>query len=90
MALLPAILALSCARLDRGAAAGEGAELEPQTLPSTDMVPLEWGNLVSVTSAATGDARLLWFQDEAGTIRVVAYKSLPPQLWPTARVIRRN
>ncbi len=89
--LLPAALALSCTSLQQSGTPGEGGELTVEALPSSDSVPLEWGRLVTVTNApAVEGATLLWYQDEAGTVRVVGYNHFTQQLWSYARVIARN
>ena len=65
-------LSLSCAKIEP-VAPGEGG-LVFKALPSPDSIPLEYGNLVSVSSVAGYPHWVqLWFQDENGIIRMVRY-----------------
>ena len=85
------LLPLSCTRIQKPATSAGDAPLPVEQLSSFDAVPSEWGDLVSVSApAGWGDAVLLWFQDEDGTVRVVLYNATTAQLARDARVIRRS
>jgi hypothetical protein len=84
------IPAMSCARLPDVGSPGEGGQLPEQELPTTDLVPLEWGRLVTVTPVADGGASRLWFQDDSGQIRRVVLDENTLRLWPNATVIPRR
>jgi hypothetical protein len=69
-----------------------GIEVDSQTLRRMPgSIPLAWGNLVSVTldPINRNDFRL-WFQDDAGEIRVLGIKSRTHELWTAALVIHRD
>lgn len=83
------LILLSCTALpETGVPDGEMVGIE--ALPSTDMVPLEWGSLVSVTPTGWQGTSVLWFQDDAGNIRAVTFDPTVDQLRPEAYVIRRR
>lgn len=83
------LLPLSCTPLPGSSqVAGEAAAFTE--LPSADEVPIEWGSLVSVTPGPLGEESLMWFQDDAGTIRLVGYDFNAQRLWERAVVIRRR
>ena len=66
-------LSLSCAKIEQPVAPGEGG-LDFKALPSPNSIPLEYGNLVSVSSVAGLPYSVqLWFQDENGILRMVGY-----------------
>ena len=66
-------LSLSCAKIEIPAAPDEGA-LVLKALTSPDSMPLEYGNLISVSSVAGYPYWVqLWFQDESGALRMVRY-----------------
>ncbi len=67
-------LSLSCTKIEQPAARGRG-DLVFKALPSPDSIPLEYGNLVSVSSVAGYQYWVqLWFQDENGILRMVRYR----------------
>jgi hypothetical protein len=78
---------LSCAKLPEP---GTGSTLAVQELPSLTVVPVEWGTLVSTSPMPNARASALWFQDDSGTVRMVAVDHELAQLWPQALVIRRR
>jgi len=79
-----ATMSQGCSRLPGGQ---EGLALEP--LPAGGAIPSAYGRLVGVTSVGSGlDITQLWFQDDAGVIRLVVYGE--NRLWASARVIPRN
>jgi hypothetical protein len=80
----------SCTALPERGPGGEGEMAESQELPSRQMVPIEWGSLVSVTPSEEPSISLLWFQDDAGTVRIVALDLRGPRFRPRATVIRRR
>jgi len=66
-------LSLSCAKIGEPVVPG-GGDLVFKAMPSLDSIPLEYGNLVSVSSVAGYPYYVqLWFQDENGIIRMVRY-----------------
>ena len=70
-----AIMPLSCTKIPEPSIAVKGG-LGTKALPYRDSIPLNWGNLVSVTNVAEYPYWLqLWFQDKNGTIRIVAYSA---------------
>jgi hypothetical protein len=89
VALVIVLLPLSCSRIERPPPAGEEAVAEQ--LPALNAIPLEWGNLISV-SRPPGESLwlLLTFQDEAGTIRIVFYNAVDELLSADVRVIGRS
>ena len=83
------LISLSCTALPETGVPG-GEVVGVQDLPSTDMVPLEWGSLVSVTPTEWRGNSILWFQDDSGTIRFVVFDPTANQLHPQASIIRRR
>ncbi len=73
--LLLAVVVFSipaCRRLESPAA---GGGLPHQTLLNAATLPADWGNLVSVTNAASyPDLLQLWFQDRDGNVRMVVFR----------------
>ena len=85
-----ALLPLSCTKIPQWAGPGQG-KVAIETLPTEDSIPLKWGNLVSVTtSPAARYGFELWFQDEQGNLRMVAYDMLANNLHPNVRFIPRR
>ncbi len=83
------LVALSCTSLPQaGGAVGEEVATT-QALPGADVVPLEWGRLVSVTVTLRAPS-LLWFQDDSGSVRIVSFDHSTRQLQPQATLIRRR
>lgn len=80
---------LACRPLPPTGAPGEGNQVSLQPLPSSDMVPAEWGRLVAVTTGAQS-APILWFQDDSANVRVVSFDLNTRRLWPQAGLIRRR
>lgn len=82
---------LSCTALPQTGGPDREGAIDTQPLPSSDVVPLEWGPLVSVTEAPKmATSSLLWFQDESGSVRIVGFNHATRELWPSARLIRRR
>lgn len=60
-----------------------------ETLPSGDAVPAAWGRLAGVSSVAQyPDLVQLWFEDDAGTVRVVVYRASTGELINARRIAR--
>jgi hypothetical protein len=78
---------LSCAKLPEP---GSASTLMVQELPSLNEVPVGWGALVSTSPMPNANASALWFQDDSGTVRMVAVDHELSKLWPQALVIRRR
>lgn len=81
---------MACRRIQTAGSPGQGGELPEEALPSTDVVPLAWGKLISVTYVPTVDASFLWFQDDAGDVRAVRFNNSTQRMWPQARLVRRK
>ena len=79
----------SCTRLG---APGPGEQpLVLQTLTRTDSIPAAWGKLVSVSSSpGIADLVQLWFQDDAGIIRMAHYNVKDNYLSKQVRMIGRD
>jgi len=86
----PVFLGISCTALPSPGAPGEGGTITLQDLPSTDVVPLEWGALVSTSPVPGTNASALWFQDDSGTVRMVGFDHQTQRLWAQAGVLRRR
>ena len=84
------IVPLACKPIPRAGTPGQNGELAEEALPSTDVVPLAWGKLISVTYVPTVDASILWFQDDAGDVRAVRFNNSTQRMWPQARLVRRK
>jgi hypothetical protein len=82
------VVALSgCRRLGPPEARAKVAVTE--TLPSGDVVPTEWGRLVSVSSIADyTDLVQLWFEDGGGAIRIVVFRVSTGELLSARRISR--
>jgi len=81
---------LSCTRLETPPAP-TGDRLGTETLPALSYIPSEWGKLVSVSTTPIYEGFFqLWFQDENGKIRMVAYSMRGRSLTPSAVVIPRK
>lgn len=87
--LVLVLLPFSCSRIERPPLPGEEAVAEQ--LPEMNEIPSAWGNLISVSRTA-GESRwlLLFFQDEAGTIRIVPYDPGDRRLLADGPVIGRS
>ena len=83
MVLTLAALPLSCVDMPEWAASGEG-DVAVEELPYADAIPLNWGTLVSVTTTNESYRYQLWFQDEAGSVRMVGYDFRANELFATS------
>lgn len=84
------LMPLSCTALPEAGTPGEGGAVAVQDLPGTDVVPLEWGSLVAVTTMPEAAVSTLWFQDDAGTVRRVGFDHRSQKLWPRVQLFRRD
>lgn len=84
------VLCMSCTELPKQLEFEEGEiAMEPNIAPAS--IPMEWGKLVSVTSQPdVMHVYQLWFQDEAGTIRIALYNRNRNMLLNDAMVIPRT
>jgi hypothetical protein len=88
-AIVPVVLLapLACAKLPekaQGAPGGPTAE----AVRSSDSIPLQWGRLVSVTGELP--AQKLWFQNDAGELRMVSFDYDAMRFDSLALVIHRK
>jgi hypothetical protein len=66
------VLAVSCQRL--GEPAGGDRAMGVQKMVQAGSIPASWGKLVSTSSCpAAREWIQLWFQDDAGVVRMAAY-----------------
>ena len=80
------LLASSCARLPE-----QPPDTSFERLPDQNAIPVEWGNLVSVTTPEFSERWIqLWFQDEKGTIRMVTYNLETNRINLKSRMIPRK
>jgi hypothetical protein len=84
------LVAAGCASLSR-----EEVMVDKQattvSMPDTGSIPSDWGQLVSVTNAPqTSNQFHLWFQDEAGTVRLAVYDIRNRRLLSTGWVFERR
>jgi hypothetical protein len=83
------IAGASCTRLGEPASGEQTLAL--QTLTKTDSIPAAWGKLVSVSnSPGIADLVQLWFQDDAGIIRMAHYNVKDNYLSKQFRMIGRD
>ena len=81
---------ISCTRISE-APDQKAVRLGAEKLPALDSIPLEWGKLVSVSTTPIYQGVFqLWFQDENGKIRIVAFDIKNRCLIPDAAVIPRK
>jgi hypothetical protein len=86
--VIVALLLGSCTKLTSTKVTPGGIPVE--TLATHDVVPAEWGNLVSVSSVTEfPDLAQLWFQDGDGNVRYVVVSLRSHELL-NAHVIRRK
>ena len=94
--LIVALLPLALAACDKVQTAGEmlraeGGEEVPLEVLDSNQIPREWGRLASVTVDPGSDyGFLLWFEDDAGDIRIIGFDREEHRLWKTGRIIRRS
>lgn len=83
------LCAVSCTRLRR-TTPREGPEVTIEEMPYSNSVPSEWGQLISVTADVAWPAATLWFQNEAGEVRLVGYHHATRRLVDSVAVIGRR
>ncbi len=81
--------AVSCSEL-RQTTPREGPSVTIEEMPYSNSVPLEWGQLISVTADVAWPAATLWFQNEAGEVRLVGYHHESRRLVDSVAVIGRR
>jgi len=82
---------LACARLPQAGTPGQEGQPAVEDLPSLDVIPRDWGRLVSVTQdPSVVNGFRLWFESDSGVVRVLGFNNTTNQLWPSALVIRRQ
>ena len=81
--------AAACTRLAPGSQPGLSGSVPAEILDDSLTIPVEWGTLMAVHPAPPNHTRL-WFEDEAGTIRLVAYNLRNASFMKTVAVIRRR
>jgi CelD/BcsL family acetyltransferase involved in cellulose biosynthesis len=60
-----------------------------EALPSGDAIPAAWGRLAGVSSVAQyPDLIQLWFEDDAGVVRVAVYRATTGELINARRIAR--
>ena len=82
------VCAASCTRLPPESLPGMPGSVALQSLDDSLSIPAEWGTLAGVDNDPTFTR--LWFEDEEGTIRLVAYNHYFSHLRMTVAVIRRR
>ena len=91
LVLLPVVLlSFSCTRLPESGGSLQAGMLPAEMLDDEQSVPTEFGQLVAVSESPSGRFTQLWFQDEEGIIRMVAFNNTTARLFPQALVIGRN
>jgi hypothetical protein len=84
------LFAVSCTKLPNTGTPGKG-DIAVEPLAEMDSIPSNWGNLISVNNVPEwGPLFQLWFQDEKGTVRMVALNVQTNQFLPNARLIPRR
>jgi hypothetical protein len=88
--LLPLALA-ACGRTQAGILRAEGGVDVPLEALDSNQVPQDWGRLVSVTpDPVNASGVVLWFEDDAGEVRMIGYDRAEHRLWKQGRIIRRS
>ncbi len=81
---------LSCAKLAEENPAKVG-EITVEELPYKDSIPASWGKLISVSRSPDVSRWVqLWFEDESGNIRMVAYNIVQNRMASQARLFLRK
>jgi len=84
------LINFSCTKLTEEKPVIEG-EITVEELPYKDSIPANWGKLISVSSSPDVSRWVqLWFEDESGNIRMVAYNIIQNRMASQARVFRRK
>jgi hypothetical protein len=91
IALLLPVAVAACGRTQAGALRDEGGEDVPIEALASNQIPQSWGRLVSVTvDPLHANGVVLWFEDDAGQVRMIAYDRAEHRLWKDGRIIRRS
>lgn len=77
---------VACTKLPEAARGAAGGTVE--AVGSSDSIPLQWGRLVSVTGELP--AQKLWFENDAGELRVVGFDYSTMRFDSLALVIHRK
>jgi hypothetical protein len=89
-ALLPLAIA-ACGRTQAGLIRAEGGVDVPLEVLDSNEVPASWGKLTSVTTdPLNANGVLLWFESEAGDVRMIGYDRSEHRLSKSGRIIRRS
>ena len=84
------LINLSCTKLTEEEPVIKG-EVNVEELPYKDAIPANWGKLISVSSSPeVAQWVQLWFENEEGQIRMVAYNIIKNRLSTQARVFHRK
>jgi hypothetical protein len=84
------LIPLACTTASQYGDPRPGGQAAFEEVLSPDLIPAEWGPLVSATPVEGTRLSSLWFQDSAGVIRAVSFDHRNRQLRPRALVIRRQ
>lgn len=88
MTVASLMLVLSCTKLE--VPANVSARVAQDVLTRPNAIPAAWGSLVAVSTVpAYPDLVQLWFQDQAGAVRMVAFRVSTQEIL-NARVIERS
>jgi hypothetical protein len=81
----------ACGPTQTGALRAEGGEDVPLETLASNQVPRSWGRLVSVTMDPINPTGVvLWFEDDAGQVRMIGFDRAEHRLWKDGRIIRRS
>ena len=84
------LLTLSCAKLPEEPTPQKG-DIAKEPIPHVDSIPIQWGNLISVSSLpAYPDWALLWFQDDKGDVRMAGYDARSNKFGKEFMLLRRK
>ena len=88
LVLLPVVLlSFSCERIPEKETHDDVAV---EWLEDDDAIPMEFGQLVAVSTRPNQITTRLWYVDEEGTVRIVGYGNRTSRLELRVRVLRRN
>ncbi len=88
--MLALLIATSCAKLPEKPAPLRGDVAYVQMV-AKDAIPADWGHLVAVSNSAdSGHVFQLWFEDEAGAVRVAFYDVRANVFQSDGRLIPRS
>ena len=91
VAVLLAFAVGACGRTETAMLRSEHGEEVPLEVLASNQIPHSWGRLASVTVDPLNEhGVLLWFEDEAGDVRMIGYDRQQRTLWKNGRIIRRS